>query len=175
MTTEVSLSAAPGQESFQVTAADKDVMALFQNAFDTCLQSWHRGDAVTLLQTNIQELFGNMLMQYFERTLVQHVGHPVTFIFSTSVNGGQTVVQMPVSKKDNLHFQPVTKPETQASQANTQPRSAYGGIKKAPRPMNCWILFRDAMHKKLKAENPDLTVQQICKSNICIGCRNHYR
>jgi hypothetical protein len=31
--------------------------------------------------------------------------------------------------------------------------------------MNCWIIFRDAMHKQLKAESPHLTVQQICKSS----------
>ncbi|KAF2271215.1 hypothetical protein CC78DRAFT_485010, partial [Lojkania enalia] len=31
-----------------------------------------------------------------------------------------------------------------------------------PRPMNCWMLYRDSMHKKLKAVNPDLTVQEIC-------------
>jgi hypothetical protein len=175
MTSKVSLSAAPGQESLHPTADEGGAMALFQNAFDACLQSWHLGDAVVLLQTNIQELFGSMLLQYFEHSLVQHVGQPVTFIFSNGSNGGQTIVQMPESKKDNLHLQAVAKPQAQALQAVTQPRSSYAGIKKAPRPMNCWIIFRDAMHKKLKAENPNLTVQQICKSNICISCRNHHR
>ena len=172
MTSEVNLSAALMQEPFCVTTADKDAMSLFQTAFDACLEGWHRGDTVVLLQANIQELFGDMLMPYFERTIAQHVGQPVTFMFSDSSNGGQTIVQMPERKKDSLHHQAVAKP--QALEA-TQPRSSYAGVKKAPRPMNCWIIFRDAMHKKLKAENPDLTVQQICKSNICMSCPGHHR
>lgn len=172
MTSEVSLSAALMQEPFCVTTADKDAMSLFQTAFDACLEGWHRGDTVVLLQANIQELFGDMLMPYFECTIAQHVGQPVTFIFSDSSNGGQTIVQMPERKKDNLHHQAVAKPQALGA---TQPRSSYAGVKKAPRPMNCWIIFRDAMHKKLKAENPDLTVQQICKSNICMSCPDHHR
>lgn len=38
--------------------------------------------------------------------------------------------------------------------------------KKPPRPMNSWMLFRDHYHKSLKAQNPNLTVQQICKSRV---------
>ncbi|KAF2021735.1 mating type protein 2, partial [Aaosphaeria arxii CBS 175.79] len=34
-----------------------------------------------------------------------------------------------------------------------------------PRPMNCWMLYRDEKHRELKAKNPNLTVQQI--STIC--------
>ncbi|KAF2735122.1 mating type protein 2, partial [Polyplosphaeria fusca] len=34
-----------------------------------------------------------------------------------------------------------------------------------PRPMNCWMLFRDNEHKRLKAENPNLTVHEI--STMC--------
>ncbi|KAF2691514.1 mating type protein 2, partial [Lentithecium fluviatile CBS 122367] len=34
-----------------------------------------------------------------------------------------------------------------------------------PRPMNCWMLYRDTRHKELKDANPDLSVQAI--SSIC--------
>jgi hypothetical protein len=47
----------------------------------------------------------------------------------------------------------------QISEAVTATISA----KKAPRPMNCWLIFRDIIHKQLKAERPDLSVQEICK------------
>jgi hypothetical protein len=43
------------------------------------------------------------------------------------------------------------------------------GTKKAPRPMNCWIIFRDSMHKQLKGEHPDLSVQEICKHNCTLS------
>lgn len=139
-------------------------MASFQDALDTCFHGWHRGDTVVLLQSNIQELFGDMLMQYFEHSLIQQVGQPVTFAFSNSSNGGQTVVTIPENKKATLHLQPAASSQTQAPQKPpAHPRTTPAGVKKAPRPMNCWILFRDSMHKQLKAENPHLTVQQICK------------
>jgi transcription factor SOX7/8/10/18 (SOX group E/F) len=35
-----------------------------------------------------------------------------------------------------------------------------------PRPLNRWVIFRDAEYKRLKAENPNLTVQQICKFTL---------
>ncbi|KAF2271659.1 uncharacterized protein EI97DRAFT_387400 [Westerdykella ornata] len=53
-------------------------------------------------------------------------------------------------------------PEVKSSASTT---TTVAGRKKPPRPMNSWMLFRDDMHKKLKAANPDLTVQVI--STIC--------
>lgn len=38
------------------------------------------------------------------------------------------------------------------------------GRKNPPRPMNCWMIYRDEQHKFLKAGNPELSVQDICKS-----------
>jgi hypothetical protein len=40
---------------------------------------------------------------------------------------------------------------------------------KAPRPMNCWIIFRDVMHKQLKFDNPELSVQEICKAKKALN------
>ncbi|KAJ8110708.1 hypothetical protein OPT61_g6516 [Boeremia exigua] len=157
MATEVGLSPAPLQELFLATTADLDAMAQFQNALDACVHGCNRGDTVVLLQNNIQELFGDMLMQFFKHTLTQQVGQPVTFTFSNNINGGQTIVQMP----ENAHLHSPTTSSTQAEAPPSATLETSTGIKKAPRPMNCWIIFRDAMHKKLKAENPHLTVQQI--------------
>jgi hypothetical protein len=49
--------------------------------------------------------------------------------------------------------------------ADKTPKKSTGlkAKKNPPRPMNCWLLFRDDMHKKLKASNPELSVQAICK------------
>ena len=57
-----------------------------------------------------------------------------------------------------------TSPETEQSAAtNPAPSSASGIRKGPPRPMNCWMLYRDTRHKQLKDQFPHLTVQQICK------------
>ncbi|XPS94698.1 Mating Type protein MAT1-2-1 [Ascochyta lentis] len=164
MTTEVYLSPALSKE-LSPTTADRDAMAQFQSALDACVHGWHRGNEVILLQSNIQELFGDMLMQYFERSLIQQVGQPVSFTFMNDSNGCQTLVQMPENKNTQFHLQMLPtgeKVRTQTSQQQaTQSNNVSAGVRKAPRPMNCWIIFRDAMHKQLKAENPHLTVQQI--------------
>nr|AIF76160.1 mating-type protein MAT1-2-1 [Didymella maydis] len=162
MTTDVYLSPAPAKELSPTTAADLDAMAQFQSALDACVHSWNSGNSIVLLQSNIQELFGDMLLQYFKQSLTQQVGQPLAFTFSSNSNGGQTIVQMPESKSTQLSFQP----DTTIQQPVTRPVSAgsrkmQASVKKAPRPMNCWIIFRDAMHKQLKVENPHLTVQQI--------------
>nr|AER26918.1 MAT1-2-1 mating-type protein [Phoma herbarum] len=164
MTTKVYLTSALVKE-LSPTPDDRDAMAQFQSALDACMHGWHHGDDVVLLQSNIQELFGDMLLQYFERSLTQQVGHPVTFTFSNGSNGYRTLVKMPTSKNAQLNLQTLptggsTEPQTSQQRA-THPNNVSAGVRKAPRPMNCWIIFRDAMHKKLKAENPHLTVQQI--------------
>lgn len=163
MITQLCLSSAPTQQPVPFTATDSDTMAQFHSALDACVCGWLRGDTVVLLQGNIQELFGDMSMQYFNQKLIQHVGQNVTFTFSPSSNGGQTIVQMPENKNALLHLQSPASPPKETAKASSRSRKASPGIKKAPRPMNCWIIFRDAMHKVLKAENPQLTVQEICK------------
>jgi hypothetical protein len=141
-------------------------MAQFQSALDACVHSWDNGNSIVLLQSNIQELFGDMLLQYFKQSLTQQVGQPLAFTFSSNSNGGQTIVQMPEHKTAQHVYQPDTTIHNLAARpASTGSRKMQAGVKKAPRPMNCWIIFRDAMHKQLKAESPHLTVQQICKSS----------
>lgn len=168
MTTDVHLSPALARELSPTTAADLDAMAQFQSALDACVQSWSTGNSIVLLQSNIQELFGHMLLQYFKQSLAQQVGQPLAFTFSSNSNGGQTVVHMPEHKPTQLSYQPIFSiQKSTVRPVSAGSRKMQTGIKKAPRPMNCWIIFRDAMHKQLKAESPHLTVQQICKSSIC--------
>jgi transcription factor SOX7/8/10/18 (SOX group E/F) len=176
MTTEVYLPPAPAKELSPTTTADRDAMAQFQNALDACVHGWYHGDSVVLLQSNIQELFGDMLMQYFKHSLTQQVGQPVTFTLLYSSNGVQTIVQMPEHKPAHLHLQTSANTQVQTTKhPATHSSDMSAGIKKAPRPMNCWIIFRDALHKKLKAENPHLTVQQICECLMCIHAQDHCR
>ncbi|KZM23310.1 uncharacterized protein EKO05_0004459 [Ascochyta rabiei] len=164
MTTEVYLSPALAKE-LSPTTADRDAMAQFQSALDACVHGWHRGNEVILLQSDIQELFGDMLMQYFERSLIQQVGQPVSFTFSNDRNGCQTLVQMPNNHHVQSHSQMLPTSAYTCTQTSQQPaiqiNNVSAGVRKAPRPMNCWIIFRDAMHKQLKTESPHLTVQQI--------------
>jgi hypothetical protein len=55
-------------------------------------------------------------------------------------------------------------PQTHTSEQTAIDMAAVdAGLKNAPRPMNCWIIFRDVMHKSLKLGYPELTVQEICK------------
>nr|AER26930.1 MAT1-2-1 mating-type protein [Calophoma clematidina] len=164
MATEVDFLSVFAKE-LDPTTADRDAMAQFQSALDACVYGWHHGNEVVLLQSNIGELFSDMLMQYFERSLVQEVGQPVTFTFLNNSNNYQTLVQMPKKNNAQLHLQTLSNGAVTPTQTSQQPATHTDnvsfGVKKAPRPMNCWIIFRDAMHKKLKAENPHLTVQQI--------------
>ncbi|KAF1934333.1 MAT1-2-1 [Didymella exigua CBS 183.55] len=162
MTTEVYLSPSSTRELSPTTTADHDAMALFQSALGACVHSWNNGDSIVLLQSNIQELFGDMLMQYFKQSLTQQVGQPLAFTFAPNSNGGQTIVQMPENKTAPVHRQINAKIQNHPAQpVSAESRKISAGVKKAPRPMNCWIIFRDAMHKNLKTENPHLTVQQI--------------
>src|SRR5690242_15209314 len=111
------LSSAPTQELVPFTAADSDTMAQFHSALDACVCSWLRGDTVVLLQGNIQELFGEVFMQYFNQKLIQHVGQNVTFTFSPSSNGGQTIVQMPENNNVLLHLHSPASPPKETAEA----------------------------------------------------------
>ena len=141
------------------------MMDQFQSTLDACIFGWHRGNETVLLQSDIQYSFGDTLMEYFKHCLAQQVGPSITF---TTVNNGsttQTFVQMPKNEQARLQLETrPTNPPKVNDRAVVGPKTTSVVKRKAPRPMNCWIIFRDAMHKKLKAENPHLTVQQICTS-----------
>jgi len=127
----------------------------FDAALSACIEGWNRGDDVVILQDNLLVLFGDLLVQHFQRTVGEALGTPVDL---TVMDGGDRFYTL-VKFSEAAH--PVQTPTSELAAIDMHAIAA--GLKKAPRPMNCWIIFRDAMHKQLKAEHPDLSVQQICK------------
>jgi hypothetical protein len=149
--------------------AEKAAMTQFEAAFTQCTNAWRRGNNEVVLQDNLQVRFDAMLLQYFQRKLIEEVGVPVALTFSDSNSDPQTLVQMPQPEGPQAH--PQTQSRTVAQTETSEQTTAKAGepavgAKKAPRPMNCWIIFRDRMHKKLKGDHPVLSVQQICKQSI---------
>nr|AEZ02214.1 mating type protein MAT2 [Alternaria brassicae-pekinensis] len=140
-----------------------DVVDRFDTALLTCTDGWTRGDNMVILPDNLPILFGNGVVELFKKALAEKAGLPIDLTPMESANSSHTLVKMP--KNNGLS------PQVQSNALSVQiPGSDYTAIdmnvlaaamKKAPRPMNCWIIFRDAMHKQLKAEFPNLTVQEI--------------
>nr|BAP25505.1 mating type protein 2 [Pseudopyrenochaeta lycopersici] len=148
-----------------LTEAHKVALTRFQDALDTCINGWYGGRNDLILRDNLQVVFGDAAMEFFKRSLVEQVGQPVAFTFSDGSDGYHTFVQMPKTQRPQNYHQVL--PNAEASQKASSELTIMGThtipatVKKAPRPMNCWIIFRDAMHKRLKHENPQLTVQEI--------------
>nr|AIE44391.1 MAT2 [Alternaria allii-tuberosi] len=140
-----------------------DVVDRFDTALLTCTDGWTRGDNMVILPDNLPILFGNGVVELFKKALAEKAGLPIDLTPMESANSSHTLVKMP--KNTGLS------PQVQSNALSVQtPGTDYTAIdmdvlaaalKKAPRPMNCWIIFRDAMHKQLKAEFPNLTVQEI--------------
>ncbi|KAF1841441.1 HMG DNA binding protein [Cucurbitaria berberidis CBS 394.84] len=163
MSAETYLTSTPVCEG-TLTNVDKAAIAQFENTLDTCVNEWRGGKDAILLQDNFQELFGDFALHFFERSLSERVGQPVALTSVGSGNIHHTLVQMPKTQRPELLAQVQQADISQTGRSERTPLTTDPiaiGVKKAPRPMNCWIIFRDAMHKKLKIENPHLTVQQI--------------
>ncbi|KAF1947267.1 HMG DNA binding protein [Clathrospora elynae] len=172
MNTELYLTSEPVNE---VAHPDAHAVAkelfdtAYNTAYNTCHDAWLRGEDTVVLPDNIHEQFGDMLFVYFNRALTELVGESVTLTILAGDNGCHTLVQMPNIKVPHFLSQVLPRAELAqtkpSKQAPTDADAVAAGVKKAPRPMNCWIIFRDAMHKKLKIEHPNLTVQEI--SGLC--------
>lgn len=156
--------------SLTLAEALKIAEARFEAAVKGCKEEWTNGHDMVILQDNIPELFGGILVEHFKRCVGEACAFPVNLTVMDGGNGNfHTLVQLP----KNMHPRQVA-PSPESAQASpsehkTGTNAVTAGLKKAPRPMNCWIIFRDAMHKHLKAEFPDLSVQQICKFNPLPG------
>jgi hypothetical protein len=139
--------------------------ARFQAALDSCLNGWNCGEGTVVLQDNIPKLFGDFLLNFFKRTLLDLLGEGSDLTIEVGDNGTFTRVHMSKTEPTLLQAEvPPQLPQTYPSELTAIDTAALlAGMKKAPRPMNCWIIFRDMMHKKLKLGFPDLTVQEICK------------
>nr|ADE44126.1 MAT1 [Alternaria solani]BAJ10533.1 mating type protein MAT1-2-1 [Alternaria solani] len=140
-----------------------DVVDRFDAALLTCTDGWARGENMVILPDNLSTLFGNGVVELFKKALAEKAGLPIDLTPMESANSSHTLVKMP--KNNGLSPQEQSNAlflQTPGSDRTTLNMDALtAAFKKAPRPMNCWIIFRDAMHKQLKAEYPDLTVQEI--------------
>jgi len=168
MTADVNLSfEAAGDSAF--SPANEDAVAQFSKALDTCINGWRLGSDTIVFDSNLQELFGDLLLQYFQKSLVAMVGEPVVFNVVPTNEGLKTIVQMQTCLPQLLSQleSDVELSQMEVSEnATVVPDTPPAGVQRAPRPMNCWIIFRDAMHKQLKAKHPRLSVQAICKYTI---------
>nr|AML61200.1 mating type protein MAT-2 [Curvularia lunata] len=149
--------------SLSLAEALKIAEARFEAAVQGCKDDWTNGHDMVILQDNIPQLFGGILVDHFKRCVGQVCGFPVHLtVMDGGHNNYHTLVQMP---KNIMHSAQVSdsppSAQTSPSEHKSGPNASGAGLKKAPRPMNCWIIFRDAMHKHLKTEFPDLTVQEI--------------
>nr|AAD33447.1 mating type protein MAT-2 [Curvularia cymbopogonis] len=136
--------------------------ARFEAAIEDCKDEWANGHEMVILQDNIPELFGGILVEHFKRFVGEACAFPVNLIAMDGGNGNyHTLVQLP----KNMHPRQVdsgpSSAQTSPSEHKSGTNASAAGLKKAPRPMNCWIIFRDAMSKHLKAEFPNLSVQEI--------------
>jgi hypothetical protein len=149
-----------------LTAGQKGALDQFENSLSFCVGQWYDGKTSVVLSDNIQERFGTMLASFFQRALVNSVGMPVTLTLVNDGDDQKTHVQMPnhmVSPSSSIEKLTIN-PSTKTSEQDAVDSSTSAiGMKKAPRPMNCWIIFREQMHRQLKQEFPDITVQDICK------------
>jgi hypothetical protein len=149
-----------------LTAGQKGALDQFENTLGFCIGQWYDGKTSVILSDNIQERFGTMLASFFQRTLVSSVGMPVTLTLVNNGDGSKTHVQMPnrMVSRSSAEMQLTVSSLTETSEQNAVDSSTSAtGVKKAPRPMNCWIIFREQMHRQLKRDFPDVSVQTICK------------
>ncbi|ENI09744.1 hypothetical protein COCC4DRAFT_125132 [Bipolaris maydis ATCC 48331] len=153
----------PPTNSISLAEAIKIAEARFEAAVQGCKDDWHNGNDLVILQDNIPQLFGGILVEHFKRCVGEVCGFPVELTVMDGGDNYHTLVQMP---KNNMRSpQVVSSPQSAQTSPSEQTsinlKAVAAGLKKAPRPMNCWIIFRDAMHKHLKAEFPHLTIQEI--------------
>lgn len=109
-----------------------------------------------------QECLMNYLLEQLSQTLGVEVRYEIAhqvgvYVFYTV---GAPALPEPAVSNTVATIQETVEQDTSDSRRNiAQPTNP-------PRPMNCFMLFRDDMHKKVKATNPDLSVQEICKYQL---------
>jgi transcription factor SOX7/8/10/18 (SOX group E/F) len=148
------------------SASEQAALKHFEHTLKMCVAGWQRGDHIVVLPLNIRDRYGDLVVQLLQRILTDQIGEHVGVTVADDINGPKTFIQMPKldMSQPPVEAQSVTSHQTEVSdQPSAKADAAVIGTKKAPRPMNCWLMFRDAMHKTLKAQNPDFSVQQICK------------
>jgi hypothetical protein len=152
-----------------LTAGQIAAMDHFDDTLKFCLSNWYNDKTSLVLSDNVQDLYGLALSNYFQHSLEVCVGGAVALTTVDDSNAQKTVVHMP--KRNHPQPSPQVQPDmsstTETSERNVVNLPAtHVGKKKVPhvpRPMNSWMHFRDEKHKELKAENPTISVQEICK------------
>jgi hypothetical protein len=142
-----------------------DVVDRFDTALLTCTDGWTRGENMVILPDNLPTLFGNGVVELFKKALAEKAGLPIDLTPMESANSSHTLVKMPknTGHSPQVQFNDLSVQTPGSDRTAIDIATLTAAFKKAPRPMNCWIIFRDAMHKQLKAQFPNLTVQEICK------------
>ncbi|CAN9280242.1 unnamed protein product [Alternaria alternata] len=140
-----------------------DVVDRFDTALLTCTDGWTRGENMVILPDNLPTLFGNGVVELFKKALAEKAGLPIDLTPMESANSSHTLVKMPknTGHSPQVQFNDLSVQTPGSDRTAIDIATLTAAFKKAPRPMNCWIIFRDAMHKQLKAQFPNLTVQEI--------------
>ena len=155
-----------GMSFSHLTPAQESVIRDFGSTLELCKFGLTSSPSFTLWG-NIDILFGSaMARDLLAKQLQLEFGRQVDI--SVSDDGLQTIVQiMPETALSHPSSLPNFNPPAFTSSAlpqTTNPARTSSAIRKnPPRPMNCWMLYRDTRHKQLKDQHPHLTVQQICK------------
>lgn len=170
----------------QMTRDQMTLIADFGNTLEFCKIGLASSPYLSL-PYNVDVLFGNAMARDFLtkqlylatgknvevsisddrlRTIIQFATDKVTshYSLSPSVNASPATFTSRDAQQPLSAISPSSTskgPEQPTSAA----RTASVSQKNPPRPMNCWLLFRDEKHKQLKQQHPHLTVQQI--STIC--------
>ncbi|KAF2867182.1 mating-type protein MAT alpha 1-domain-containing protein [Massariosphaeria phaeospora] len=135
------------------TATQHGLIGTFRHLLEQCAQSFRGGAKALDLPCNIEGVFGPLAAKYFMRHAGDIQGKQVSITYDT--DRAVTLVQLEHEPEPQSGAEPIGRAAGVGPPAGRRP----------PRPMNCWMMFRDAMHKQFKDMNPDLSVQQI--STLC--------
>lgn len=151
-----------------LTHIDEAAIASFSNNLQYCKDLLAFGGPIEL-SGNLETRFGSeMAATYFAYQLGLEFGRNVSVY--TGSNGLHSVVRFAPEQELGAPTFPLSPEPSSFTSTSTETEKpattnpAASGIRNGPpRPMNCWMLYRDTRHKQLKAQFPQLTVQQICK------------
>jgi hypothetical protein len=153
-----------------LTTVDEATITAFGNNLEYCKDLLASGEPVKF-PGNVESRFGSeMAATFFAYQLSFQMGRKVAVY--TGSDGLHSLVRFAPEQDLRAPAFPLspeplsctsTSTEAEVDQPVTASQTASGVRKGPPRPMNCWMLYRDTKHKQLKEQYPHLTVQQICK------------
>jgi len=146
--------------------AGNEVATDFSTTLDKCTHEFQCGRFTVVFPLNLYAHYGEMLFNYFQKTLSERIHAPVHLSSVVDSNGSRSHIHMGQlgGPEYGLDVQPVISSQTATSDlVAAGPNTVLASKKKVPRPMNSWMCFRDEMHKQLKQEHPNISVQEICK------------